>query len=378
MSTPIHTRLHMLPETSITTLSLHALDFIVPGEWNNIVNFRQLIEVTTGEEDREVQNRIARRALALYDSEDENYQTAMRVFELVDSVDKLVSAAATANKVGENFDFLGILERYTPKADTTQAIDAALKLIAEAVVFFLLTGFEYGDISAFAGSLGHYGKSDKMRLAALVVFEGVVPLGPDFLQKVVHFLDEISSDELGENKLYRAIADYIPGETIPEQQNFIQSTLVAMQGWITGFIEEHGITQDLVVDKVSHALQVADNSLDFVAAALDGLTNYYEHTGTQTVARVVIERAYSELQEEEALYGYEDEETLTDAQIDRVYDAQDAIAAAIAAAQGGQVEEEEEYEYVYVDEDGNEVAHGEDDEEYEYVYVDEDGNEVDP
>ena len=42
-------------------------------------------------------------------------------------------------------------------------------------------------------------------------------------------------------------------------------------------------------------VDVADNSLDWVAAAIDLGTNCFEHTGIQSVARRVISRAYGEI-----------------------------------------------------------------------------------
>jgi len=42
-------------------------------------------------------------------------------------------------------------------------------------------------------------------------------------------------------------------------------------------------------------VDIADDKLDYVAAFLDMTTNYFEHTGTQSVARRLIERAASEI-----------------------------------------------------------------------------------
>jgi hypothetical protein len=42
-------------------------------------------------------------------------------------------------------------------------------------------------------------------------------------------------------------------------------------------------------------MDVADDKLDFVAAALDMTLNYYEHTGVQTLARSLIARATNEI-----------------------------------------------------------------------------------
>jgi len=40
-------------------------------------------------------------------------------------------------------------------------------------------------------------------------------------------------------------------------------------------------------------VEVADDKLDYLGAFLD--VNYYEHTGTQTLARRLIERAVAEI-----------------------------------------------------------------------------------
>jgi hypothetical protein len=40
---------------------------------------------------------------------------------------------------------------------------------------------------------------------------------------------------------------------------------------------------------------VADDKLDYIASFLDMLTNYFEHTGTQTLAIRMIERAVNEV-----------------------------------------------------------------------------------
>ena len=42
-------------------------------------------------------------------------------------------------------------------------------------------------------------------------------------------------------------------------------------------------------------LEIADDKLNYVAAFLDVSTEYYSHTGTQTVAARLIERAAGEV-----------------------------------------------------------------------------------
>ncbi len=61
------------------------------------------------------------------------------------------------------------------------------------------------------------------------------------------------------------------------------------------FISEHGLTQKRILSGVEQFVEVSDSKLDYVAAFLDMTTNYYQHTGAQTVARQMIERAVNEI-----------------------------------------------------------------------------------
>ena len=60
-------------------------------------------------------------------------------------------------------------------------------------------------------------------------------------------------------------------------------------------VSEHGISQETVLAKVKEYVSIAEDKLELVAAALDLGTNTFEHTGIQTVARRVVQRAYSEI-----------------------------------------------------------------------------------
>jgi hypothetical protein len=60
-------------------------------------------------------------------------------------------------------------------------------------------------------------------------------------------------------------------------------------------VQDKAISQEGILARVREYVEVADDKLDMVAAALDMSTNYFEHTGIQTVARRVVTRAYGEL-----------------------------------------------------------------------------------
>ncbi len=295
MAEPIDYLVGQLPASNLTTRALRVLDYIVPDAWGNIHDFNALIEDVTKVRDRDFIDRIHVQAMRYYKSENESYQTAMRLYALVDNVDIAIGAVSAVSNLGRDVGFLSFLEKVTPKADTAQAIDAALKLTVEVIAFFLLYDLPKDSFKSFVGALGDYAYEEKMRLAAWIAFDGLVPLGPDFMDLIIEKLHNLSADELGENKLFKAVKGYIPGGDNDDKLNFIQRAVGSAAGWVNGFVEEHNITQEGVVKRIRGALDVADKSLDYVAAAIDVSTNYFEHTGTQTVARAVIRRAWDDL-----------------------------------------------------------------------------------
>jgi len=279
----------------LTTRALRILDYVVPGQWGNITDFNALIEDVTKVHDRKMIDKIHVKAMTRYLNRAEGYQTAMRLYQLVDKVDMVVAAAATASSVGRDIEWLSFLNRVTPDADTTQAIDAAIKLTAEIVAYFYLHDLPKTNLDAYVTALKSYKDAEIMRIAAFVVFDCLIPLGPDFLNRITEILHRVSSDDLGENKLFKAIKDYIPGDDADDKLGFVKRAFKSCSGWIDNFVEEKGINQAEVVGKLRKVIDFSDKGLDYVAAALDMSTNYFEHTGTQTVARVLIADAWEEL-----------------------------------------------------------------------------------
>jgi len=285
-----------LPDKGITVTVLKTLDYLVPGKWENITDFNQMITSTTGVADPQMVQRIRQKSVALYNEPGNNYARAMRVYSLVDSVDKVVAAAALASKVGEAFSFLSFLDRFTPKADTTQAIDASLKFTAELIAYGLLNGMpKPSNIGEYSTALGQYAKEDAMRLAGWVVIEGVIPLGPDFMRRMVAGVDNMGSGSGGGAKLFNQLSGSLPGNTTAEKKGFLTNAMNSTNQFVGGFVADKQITQQGMTGKLSRIINVADSGLDYVAAALDAGTNYYEHTGTQTVARSVIKKAHWQL-----------------------------------------------------------------------------------
>jgi len=66
MTEPIFKLVDELPEQNMTVRVLNALDFVVPGEWENIVGFENTIRQVAGEEDEEMIQQIGDRAVWLF------------------------------------------------------------------------------------------------------------------------------------------------------------------------------------------------------------------------------------------------------------------------------------------------------------------------
>lgn len=295
MSESIVELVNELPQRNMTTMMLNCLDFVVPGQWSNITDFEKMITEITGEDDPALIQQIRDRAIVLYSDKHEGYQRAMWLYETVDTADKALGTAALANKVSEKVSLLGFLNKVTPSADKAQSIDLAIKLVVEIVAYCQINGLPGDSLSDFMAAVSDYGGAEIMRLAALVSVDGLLPLGPDFLGKVHDTIHGLSSSELAHSEAFKRIGDFIPGSGAGGKLDFINHSFDSMQGWMEHFVQERQLTPDRVMDNISKAIDIADNKLDYVAAFIDVTTNYYEHTGTQTIARCLIDRAYGEI-----------------------------------------------------------------------------------
>ena len=294
--TPIYQLVDSLPTDDLTVRVLRALDFIAPGQWQNIVGFENMISQVTGETDPQTVFQIRNRAIELYNDPAQGYQRAVWLYQTVDNTDKALGMAALANTVGQKVGFLGFLTKITPKADKAQTIDLALKLIAELTAFTQANGLPGDSISDFVQALGAYERESLIRMAAIVAFDGVIPLGDNFLSKVADVLGgQTQGGDLEQNGLFQRISGMIPGGDTMGQLGFITQNFSAIQGWIGNLVAARGITQTGVADSLRQFVDITDDKLDYVAGFLDASTNYMEHTGIQSVARSLIDRAVSEI-----------------------------------------------------------------------------------
>ncbi|NJK50586.1 hypothetical protein HC931_22905 [Candidatus Gracilibacteria bacterium] len=295
MSKPIYELVNELPTNNVTIMVLRSLDFVVPGQWENVVGFENTIRKVTGETDEAMIQQIGDRAVRLFNDKSQGYQTALWLYQTVDSTDSALGAAALANKVGEKISLFGFLNRITPNPEKAQTIDLAIKLVVELVAFCQINGIPGDSIGDFVASLADYSGESLMRMAALVCLDGLVPLGPDFILKATTALGNLSPQELDQNSTFSRIKSVIPGGNVGGQLDFIGTSFDSVKGWMSNFVAERDLTPQKVVGKIQSFVEGSEDKLDYLAAFLDMATNYYEHTGTQTLARRLIERAVAEI-----------------------------------------------------------------------------------
>ncbi|MBE9222277.1 hypothetical protein IQ215_06165 [Cyanobacterium stanieri LEGE 03274] len=295
MSKAIYDLVDNLPTRNVTTMVLNSLDFVVPGEWKNPTNFEQMIRDISQETDEKWIQKIGDRAVWLYNDKNQGYQRALWLYQTVDNADSALGTAALANKVGEKIGFLSFLNKLTPSNEKAQSLDLAIKLVVEVVAFCQINGLPGDSIGDFVKALKEYEGEALMRMAALVCIDGLIPFGPDFILAVQSTLNNLNPKELSDNGAFSKVSKFIPGGNPAGQLGFINQSFGAVKGWMTSFVGDRNLTQGKVMKNLQNFVEFSDDQLDYVAAFLDMSTNYFEHTGTQSIANRLIRRAMLEV-----------------------------------------------------------------------------------
>ncbi|MEL6785801.1 MAG: hypothetical protein AAFO76_00035 [Cyanobacteria bacterium J06607_15] len=286
MSTSIVELVDNLPTDNITVKVLKTISTFTPGKWENLVGFDNTITAVTGVTSTAEIAQIRDRALSLYDDKKQGYQTAVWLYRTVDNTDKAIAAAAIADKLGDKFRFIPFLDKITPKADSIQSVDLRIKLVAELIIFSKLNDLSLNP-SQFAGALKeNYQNEALLRMASLICIDGILPLGVNFVSKVKQDLEQ--RDNLKANPAYNAVGELIP---VDNKEEFIDQSFNAAGDWMDSFSQKLGVTPETLSKKLGGFIELADGKLDYLAAFLDGSTNFFEHTGIQTVARRLITEA---------------------------------------------------------------------------------------
>ncbi len=275
-----------LPTDNITVKVLKTISTFTPGKWENLVGFDNTITAVTGTTASQDVAEIRERALELYEDKKQGYQTAIWLYRTVDNTDKAIAAAAIADKIGDTFRFIPFLDKITPKADSVQSVDLRIKLVAELIVFSKLNGLTLNPVQFASALKENYQNEALLRMASLICIDGILPLGVNFVNKIRQDLEQ--RDNLQTNPAYEVVGDLIPGDN---KEEFIDQSFNAAGDWMDSFSQKLGVNPETISEKLGGFIELADGKLDYLAAFLDGSTNFFEHTGIQTVARKLVTEA---------------------------------------------------------------------------------------
>ena len=275
-----------LPTDNITVKVLKTISTFTPGKWENLVGFNNTITAVTGATAASEITKIRDRAQKLYDDRKQGYQTAVWLYRTVDNTDKAIAAAAIADKLGDKFRFIPFLDKITPKADSVQSVDLRIKLVAELIAFSKLNNLSLNPTQFVSALKENYQDEALLRMASLICIDGILPLGVNFVSKVKQDLEQ--KDDLTANPAYEAVGELIPGGN---KEKFIDQSFNTAGDWLDSFSKKLGVTPETLSKKLGGFIESADGKLDYLAAFLDGSTNFFEHTGIQTVARRLIVEA---------------------------------------------------------------------------------------
>ncbi len=117
-----------------------------------------------------------------------------------------------------------------------------------------------------------------MRMAALVCFDGLIPLGPDFIMATQSWIQKLSPNDLQSNPSFNAIGGMIPGGSPAGQLGFIGESFNSVSGWMSSFVGDRGLTPQNVLGDLQNFVDISADKVDYVGAFLDITTNYYEDT----------------------------------------------------------------------------------------------------
>jgi hypothetical protein len=295
MSTTVLERLERLPRRNLTVLALKGIGTLVPGGWQNITSADALIAEVMGTDDPKLIAQVRARADVLSRARKEGYGRALSLYDAVNRSQRAGGGLRLLANVGGAVPLLRRVADLTPTSDTLQAADLGLKVAAELLAFTQVNGLPGDSFGDFAAALADYGSEARVRMAALVCFDALLPLGDQALARLDDLLGAVGQKDLRQLPAYAGMASLIPGRGEAAHLSFIRRGVDTWLGWAGGFVSTLGLSGQKAVQALETTLGPWQGRFDQMATFLDVFTDTYRHTGTQAVARRLVQRAAAEI-----------------------------------------------------------------------------------
>jgi hypothetical protein len=294
MSTVLE-RLDHLPRRNLTVLALKGIGSLVPGGWQNLTSADALIAEVMGTDDPQLISQVRQRADTLSRARHEGYGRALSLYDAVNRSQKAAGGLRVLANIGGALPLVKNLTNLTPTSDSLQAVDLSLKVAAEMLAFTQVNGLPGDSFTDFAAALNEYGGEARVRMAALVCFDALLPLGDQALERLDGLLGSVGRGELKQLPTYGAMASLIPGRGDEAHLNFLRQGVNHWLGWAGGFVQGLGLTGQKAVKALESTIGPWQGGFEQLATFLDAFTDTYQHTGVQAVARRLVERAAAEI-----------------------------------------------------------------------------------
>jgi hypothetical protein len=288
-------RLDRLPKRNLTVLALKGIGTLVPGGWRNLTSADELIAAVVGSNDLTLIAQVRRRADDLSRARHEGYSRAMSLYDAVNRSQKAAGGLRVLANVAGGLPLVKQMAKLTPASDTLQAVDLSLKVGAEMLAFTQVNGLPGDSFGDFAASLSEYAGEASVRMAALVCFDALLPLGDQALHRLDDLLSQVAPRQLRDLPAYAGMAPLIPGRGDEAHLNFLRQGVDTWLGWAGGFVGGLGLTGQKAVRALESTLGPWQGGFEQLASFLDAFTDTYQHTGVQAIARRLVERAAAEI-----------------------------------------------------------------------------------
>ena len=267
----------------------------MPGGWRNLTSADELIADVLGSNDPELIARVRARADALSRARHEGYSRAMSLYDAVNRSQKAAGGLRVLANVAGALPLVKQMATLTPASETLQAVDLSLKVGAEMLAFTQVNGLPGNSFGDFAASLREYTGEASVRMAAMVCFDALLPLGDDALKRLDSLLGSVGQKDLRSLPAYGGMASLIPGRGDEAHLSFLRQGVDTWLGWAGGFASGLGLTGQKAVRALESTIGPWQGGFDQLATFLDAFTDTYQHTGVQAIARRLVERAAAEI-----------------------------------------------------------------------------------
>jgi hypothetical protein len=295
MSATVLERLERLPRRNLTVLALRGISTLVPGGWQNQTSPEALISDVLGSDDLELVQQVRARADELSRARHEGYRRAISLYDAVNRSQKAAGGLRVLANVAGALPLVKRLAVVTPASQTLQAVDLSLKVAAEMLAFTQVNGLPGDSFAAFGDSLREYSGEARVRMAALVCFDALLPLGDNALHRLDGLLGQVGSRELHQLPSYAGMASLLPGRGDAAHLSFVRRGVDQWLGWADGFVGDLGLSGQRAVRALESTIGPWHGGMEQLATFLDAFTDTYSHTGVQAVARRLVERAAAEI-----------------------------------------------------------------------------------